>query len=145
LSPGDIVSSHHRPTGHALAAGLDPGLLLAELLGRSAGYCKGMAGKHQVSALAHGFLGANGVVGGGIPLAIGAALAQHMQGTDRATVAYFGDGATNTGAFHESVNLAAVWNLPCSSSVKTTDMRSRRGNRIISASKTYPIVRRLTA
>jgi pyruvate dehydrogenase E1 component alpha subunit len=112
LSPGDLVSSHHRPTGHALAAGLEPGFLLAELLGRSAGYCKGMAGKHQVSSLAHGFLGANGVVGGGIPLAIGAALAQHMQRTDRVTVAYFGDGATNTGAFHESVNLAAVWNLP---------------------------------
>lgn len=112
LAPGDIVSSHHRPTGHALAAGLDPGLLLAELLGRAAGYCKGMAGKHQVSSLRHGFLGANGVVGGGIPIAIGAALAQRMQGTDGVTVAYFGDGATNTGAFHESLNLAAVWNLP---------------------------------
>lgn len=112
LSPGDVVSSHHRPTGHALAAGLDAGLLLAEFLGRSAGYCKGMAGKHQVSALAHGFLGANGVVGGGIPLAIGAALAQQMRGTQCVAVAYFGDGATNTGAFHESINLAAVWNLP---------------------------------
>jgi acetoin:2,6-dichlorophenolindophenol oxidoreductase subunit alpha len=112
LSPGDMVSSHHRPTGHALAAGLDPGLLMAELLGRSKGYCKGMAGKHQVSSLKHGFLGANGVVGGGIPLAIGAALAQQMQKTGGVTVAYFGDGATNTGAFHESLNLAAVWNLP---------------------------------
>jgi pyruvate dehydrogenase E1 component alpha subunit len=112
LSPGDVVSSHHRPTGHALAAGLDPGPLLAELLGRSAGYCKGMAGKHQVSSLKHGFLGANGVVGGGIPLAVGAALAQRMQATAGVTVAYFGDGATNTGAFHESLNLAAVWNLP---------------------------------
>lgn len=112
LAAGDVVSSHHRPTGHALAAGLDPGLLLAELLGRAAGYCKGMAGKHQVSSLRHGFLGANGVVGGGIPIAVGAALAQRMQGRDGVTVAYFGDGATNTGAFHESLNLAAVWNLP---------------------------------
>lgn len=112
LGPGDIVSSHHRPTGHALAAGLDPGLLLAEFLGRAVGYCKGMAGKHQVSSLRHGFLGANGVVGGGIPIAIGAALAQRMRGTNNVTVAYFGDGATNTGAFHEFLNLAAVWNLP---------------------------------
>jgi len=112
LAPDDVVGSHHRPTGHALAAGLDPGLLLAELLGRAAGYCKGLAGKHQVSALQHGFLGANGVVGGGIPIAVGAALAQRMQQTGGVTVAYFGDGATNTGAFHESLNLAAVWNLP---------------------------------
>jgi acetoin:2,6-dichlorophenolindophenol oxidoreductase subunit alpha len=112
LTSGDIVASHHRPTGHALAAGLDPGLLLAELLGRAAGYCKGLAGKHQVSSLQNGFLGANGVVGGGIPLAIGVALAQRMQTTGGVTVSYFGDGATNTGAFHESLNLAAVWNLP---------------------------------
>jgi len=112
LAPGDLVGSHHRPTGHALAAGLDPGLLLAEFFGRAAGYCKGLAGKHQVSALQHGFLGANGVVGGGIPIAVGAALAQRMQATGGVTVAYFGDGATNTGAFHESLNLAAVWNLP---------------------------------
>jgi acetoin:2,6-dichlorophenolindophenol oxidoreductase subunit alpha len=112
LSHGDIVGSHHRPTGHALAAGLDPGPLMAELLGRSIGYCKGIAGKHLVSSLKHGFLGANGVVGGGIPLAIGAALAQRMQRTSGVTVAYFGDGATNTGAFHESLNLAAVWSLP---------------------------------
>jgi pyruvate dehydrogenase E1 component alpha subunit len=107
-----VVGSHHRPTGHALAAGLDPGLLLAEFFGRAAGYCKGLAGKHQVSSLQHGFLGANGVVGGGIPIAIGAALAQRMQATGGVTVAYFGDGATNTGAFHESLNLAAVWDLP---------------------------------
>lgn len=112
LSPGDVVSSHHRPTGHALAAGLDPGLLLAEFFGRAAGYCKGLAGKHQVSSLQHGFLGANGVVGGGIAIAVGAALAQQMQATGGVSVAYFGDGATNTGAFHESLNLAAVWNLP---------------------------------
>lgn len=112
LSPGDIVSSHHRPTGHALAAGLDPGRLLAELLGRADGYCRGMAGKHQVSSLAHGFLGANGIVGGGIPLAVGAALSHRLAGTDRIAVAYFGDGATNTGAFHEALNLAAVWSLP---------------------------------
>lgn len=112
LTAGDVVASHHRPTGHALAAGLDPGLLLAELLGRAPGYCKGLAGKHQVSSLRNGFLGANGVVGGGIPLAIGAALAQRMQRNGGVTVAYFGDGATNTGAFHESLNLAAVWNLP---------------------------------
>jgi acetoin:2,6-dichlorophenolindophenol oxidoreductase subunit alpha len=111
LAPGDIVSSHHRPTGHALAAGLEPARLLAELLGRSGGYCRGMAGKHQVSSLAHGFLGANGVVGGGMPLAVGAALALQLQGKKSVAVAYFGDGATNTGAFHETLNLAAVWNL----------------------------------
>jgi pyruvate dehydrogenase E1 component alpha subunit len=85
---------------------------MAELLGRVGGYCRGKAGKHQVSALEHGFLGANGVVGGGLPLALGAALAQKLRGTDGITVAYFGDGASNTGAFHESLNLAAVWRLP---------------------------------
>jgi TPP-dependent pyruvate/acetoin dehydrogenase alpha subunit len=112
LAPGDMVASHHRPTGHALAAGLDPGRLMAELVGRSGGYCRGKAGKHQVSALAHGFLGANGVVGGGIPIAVGAALSQRLRRGGAATIAYFGDGATNTGAFHEALNLAAVWSLP---------------------------------
>jgi acetoin:2,6-dichlorophenolindophenol oxidoreductase subunit alpha len=112
LSHGDVVASHHRPTGHALAAGLDPARLLAELMGRAGGYCRGRAGKHQVSSLAHGFLGANGVVGGGIPIAVGAALGLRLKGSDRVAVAYFGDGATNTGAFHEALNLAAVWNLP---------------------------------
>lgn len=112
LSPGDIVSSHHRPTGHALAAGLSPASLLAELCGRSAGACRGMAGKHQVISLAHGFLGANGVVGGGMPLAVGAALGLRLQNKKAVSVAYFGDGATNTGAFHETLNLAAVWDLP---------------------------------
>jgi acetoin:2,6-dichlorophenolindophenol oxidoreductase subunit alpha len=112
LSRGDVVASHHRPTGHALAAGLDPGRLLAELMGRKDGYCGGKAGKHQISSLEHGFLGANGVVGGGIPIAVGAALGLRLRGTDRIAVAYFGDGATNTGAFHEALNLAAVWNLP---------------------------------
>jgi TPP-dependent pyruvate/acetoin dehydrogenase alpha subunit len=112
LSPGDVVASHHRPTGHALAAGLEPARLLAELMGREGGYCRGRAGKHQVSSLEHGFLGANGVVGGGIPIAVGAALGLKMRGTDRVAVAYFGDGATNTGAFHEALNLAAVWTLP---------------------------------
>jgi TPP-dependent pyruvate/acetoin dehydrogenase alpha subunit len=112
LAPGDIVASHHRPTGHALMAGLDPGRLLAELLGRAGGYCRGKAGKHQLSALDHGFLGANGIVGGGIPLAVGAALGHKLRATGGVAVAYFGDGATNTGAFHEALNLAAVWDLP---------------------------------
>src|SRR6185503_10575320 len=112
LAAGDMVASHHRPTGHALAAGLEPERLFAELMGRSGGYCRGKAGKHQVTSLAHGFLGANGVVGGGIPLAVGAALGQKLRGGRAVTVAYFGDGATNTGAFHESLNLAAVWSLP---------------------------------
>lgn len=112
LDPGDHVASHHRPTGHALAAGLDPARLFAEFLGRSGGYCRGKAGKHQVSALAHGFVGANGVVGGGIPIAVGVALGLSMQGRRAVTVAYFGDGAANTGAFHEALNLAAIWKLP---------------------------------
>lgn len=112
VAHNDVVVSHHRPTGHALAAGLEPARLLAELMGREGGYCRGRAGKHQVSSLEHGFLGANGVVGGGIPIAAGAALGLQMRGTDRIAIAYFGDGATNTGAFHEALNLAAVWTLP---------------------------------
>ncbi len=110
LSPGDVVSSHHRPTGHALAAGLDQVCFSPNSL--AALYCKGPAGKHQVSSLHHSFLGANGGVGGDIPIAMGAALAQRMQATGGVTVAYFGDGATNAGAFHESLNLASVWILP---------------------------------
>ena len=138
LAEGDFVASHHRPTGHALMAGLDPGRVLAELLGRVGGYCRGKAGKHQLTSLEHGFLGANGVVGGGIPLAVGAALGQKLRGTNGVTVAYFGDGATNTGAFHEAVNLAAVWNLPVLFVCETTATHSRRDSRITSATLILP-------
>lgn len=112
LAVGDYVVSHHRPTGHALSAGLDPGRLMAELAAKVDGYCRGKAGKHQISSVKDGFLGANGVVGGGIPIAAGAALAQKIRATSGVTVTYFGDGASNTGAFHETLNLAAVWCLP---------------------------------
>jgi len=108
-----LLPGHTSPyVGQEAMAGLDPARLLAEFLGREGGYCRGKAGKHQVSSMEHGFLGANGVVGGGIPLAVGAALGLAMRKTNNVAVAYFGDGATNTGAFHESLNLAAVWALP---------------------------------
>jgi pyruvate dehydrogenase E1 component alpha subunit len=86
--------------------------MMAEFLGKETGYCKGRGGCMHIADFASGSLGANGIVGGGMPIAVGAALSQHMQGSPHITVCFFGDGATSTGSFHESVNLASVWKLP---------------------------------
>ncbi len=112
LRPDDYIASHHRGHGHILAKGGDLKLFFAELYGRSAGYCKGKGGSMHVADLSLGILGANGIVGAGIPIAAGAALAAKMQGTDRIAVSFTGDGASDIGAFHESLNLAALWDLP---------------------------------
>jgi TPP-dependent pyruvate/acetoin dehydrogenase alpha subunit len=112
LRPDDYIASHHRGHGHILAKGGDLKLFFAELYGRSAGYCKGKGGSMHVADLSLGILGANGIVGAGIPIAAGAALAAKMQGTDRIAVSFTGDGASDIGAFHESLNLASLWELP---------------------------------
>ena len=112
LRPDDVVTSTHRGHGHAVAKGADLRYMYAELFGKETGYCKGRGGSMHINDLSIGMLGANGIVGGGIPHAVGAAFAAVYQGQDSVAVPFFGDGATNIGAFHESANLAAVMHLP---------------------------------
>src|SRR5512136_2742394 len=123
LRDDDLVTSTHRGHGHAHAHGdkfaKTPeakqehfNKMMAEVLGRSGGYCKGKGGSMHIADVLHGNLGATGIVGGNIPVAVGAALAQKLQHTDRVVLCFFGDGASNTGNFHESLNMASLWNLP---------------------------------
>lgn len=112
LRPSDVITSTHRGHGHCLAKGLDPLRMFAELMGKEGGSNRGRGGSMHVADPAIGIFGANGVVGAGLPIAAGAALAAQLRGSDDVTVAFFGDGAVAQGAFHEAVNLAAVWRLP---------------------------------
>ena len=112
IEPTDLASGSHRGHGLAIAKGLDVNRLMAELLGRRDGYCQGKGGTQHVASLAHGFLGTNGITGGGIPVATGAALSAKLRGSGQVVLSFFGDGATNQGTFHESLNMAAVWTLP---------------------------------
>ena len=112
LEEGDYITSTHRGHGHCIAQGADVKRMMAELFGKLTGYCKGKGGSMHIADVDKGNLGANGVVGGGIPLAVGAALTLKLKKTDRVTLCFFGDGASNQGCFHESVNLASIWDLP---------------------------------
>ena len=112
LSDQDLITSTHRGHGHTIAKGIDLNRMMAELLGRTNGYCKGKGGSMHIADLTRGNLGANGIVGGGIPIAVGAALTLKMRKQDQVVVSFFGDGALNEGSFHESLNLASVWDLP---------------------------------
>lgn len=112
LRPGDNVTSTHRAHGHFLAKGADPKQFLAELYGKVDGSCRGKGGSMHLVDLSVGFLGANGVVGAGLPIAVGSALAQRIRKEESVTACFFGDGANNQGTFHESLNMAAVWDLP---------------------------------
>jgi TPP-dependent pyruvate/acetoin dehydrogenase alpha subunit len=112
LRQDDMIASHHRGHGHCLAKGMDPKPLMAEILGRRDGSGRGRGGSMHVFDPANGNLGTNGIVGGGVPLAAGAALAARRFGTDRVAVAFFGDGALNQGIVPEVMNMAAVWSLP---------------------------------
>jgi pyruvate dehydrogenase E1 component alpha subunit len=112
LSELDIVNSTHRGHGHCIAKGVDVHGMMAELFGRSTGTCWGKGGSMHIADLDKGMLGANGIVGAGIPLTAGAALTAKVKKTGGVAVAFFGDGATNQGAFHEALNIASVWNLP---------------------------------
>ena len=112
LGKGDYVTSTHRGHGHALAKGIAPRAALAELLGKVGGCNGGRGGSMHLYEPAVGFLGTNGVVAAGVPIAAGAALSAKLQGTDHVAVVFLGDGAVSNGAFHEGLNLAGVWNLP---------------------------------
>lgn len=112
LLPDDYITSGHRGHGHCIAKGGELRPMMAELLARKTGYCHGKGGSMHIADLELGILGANGIVGGGIPLATGAALASVLKGTGQVALSFFGDGAANQGCFHESANLAAVWKLP---------------------------------
>jgi len=112
LTPQDMITSTHRGHGHVVAKGARLDMMFAELFAKKTGYCHGKGGSMHIADLDLGILGANGIVGSGVPIATGAGLALKMKGSDRVTVCFFGDGASNTGAFYEGVNLASVWNLP---------------------------------
>ena len=113
LGPEDYVTSTHRGHGHCLAKGVELKPMLAEIFGRATGICKGKGGSMHIADVSLGMLGANGIVGAGMPIAVGAALAAKLRKSGQVSVSFFGDGASNQGAFHEAINLASIWNLPC--------------------------------
>lgn len=112
LTDEDKIISTHRGHGHCIAKGTEIDRMMAELLGKETGYCKGKGGSMHIADLDKGNLGANGIVAAGLPLATGAALTSKMKDLGYVVISFFGDGATNEGAFHESLNLAAIWDLP---------------------------------
>ena len=112
LEDGDVIASTHRAHGHVLAKGTPPNEVMAELYGKVEGCSHGYGGSMHLYDVARGNMGANAVVGGGLPATVGAALAFQLRHEPRVAVVFFGDGATNTGAFHESLNLAQLWHVP---------------------------------
>lgn len=112
ISSGDLITSNHRGHGQSIAMGIDLNEMMAEIMGKYNGTCKGKGGSMHIADLDNGNLGANGIVGGGMGMAIGAALTQKMKNTGKIVLCCFGDGACNEGSFHECINLASVWKLP---------------------------------
>ncbi|MFB0546440.1 MAG: thiamine pyrophosphate-dependent dehydrogenase E1 component subunit alpha [Anaerolineae bacterium] len=113
LRDDDFITSTHRGHGHLIAKGGDVAKMMAEIYGKSTGYCKGKGGSLHITDVSVGMLGANGIVCGGVPIAVGAAYGSaKIRGTDQVAVAFFGDGATSEGAFHEACNMASAWKLP---------------------------------
>jgi acetoin:2,6-dichlorophenolindophenol oxidoreductase subunit alpha len=112
LQPADLIIHHHRGHGHTIAKGASLTMMMAEFLGREPGYCRGRGGSMHIADIPGGNLGATGVVGGGIPTSVGIALALQMRRSPQILLSYFGDGASNEGEFHESLNMASTWKLP---------------------------------
>ena len=112
LRPDDAIYSGHRAHGHAIAAGAPLERVMAELMGRSDGLCRGLGGSMHLVDVEHGFMGATGVGGGNIPMALGSAMAARVRGGDQVAVVFFGDGAVQAGHFNETINLATLWELP---------------------------------
>ncbi|HJR30260.1 MAG TPA: thiamine pyrophosphate-dependent dehydrogenase E1 component subunit alpha [Pseudomonas sp.] len=113
LRDDDCIASNHRGHGHCIAKGVDVHGMMAEIYGKKTGVCQGKGGSMHIADFEKGMLGANGIVGAGAPLVVGAALAARFKGTDGVAVAFFGDGGSNEGAVFEAMNMASVWNLPC--------------------------------
>ena len=112
LRPNDYMLSNHRGHGHCIAKGADVNRMMAEFLGKVTGYCRGRGGSMHIADVASGNLGANGIVAGGVPIAVGVGLGIQMQHLDKVLLCFFGDGAVHEGAFHEALNLASLWELP---------------------------------
>jgi len=112
LDAGDSILTTHRGHGQALAKGMDLNCFMAEIYGRKDGCCKGKSGSMHIASKEAGVVGSNGIVGAGLPISLGTAFASVYRGEKKVTVCFFGDGASNQGAFHEALNLAALWNLP---------------------------------
>lgn len=112
LDDEDYMTGYHRSHGHPIGKGSPLGPLMAELLGKSGGICRGKGGSLHLADTSVGSLGESGIVGAGLPIAVGAGLSAKMRGTDRVALSFFGDGAANAGPFHESLNLAAIWQVP---------------------------------
>jgi pyruvate dehydrogenase E1 component alpha subunit len=133
LEPRDLIFSTHRGHGHALAKGMPARNLMAELWAKATGSSGGRGGSMHLYGPEWGFMGTNGIVGAGIPLATGAALSAKLRRSGQVVVAFFGDGAVNSGSFHEGINLGAVWNLPviyvCENNLYATEMAFRRATR----------------
>jgi pyruvate dehydrogenase E1 component alpha subunit len=133
LKANDLIFSTHRGHGHALAKGIPPRAVLAELWGKTTGCCGGRGGSMHLFAPEYGFMGTNGVVGDSIPLATGAALSTKLRKTGQVVVSFFGDGAVNSGSFHEALNFGAVWELPilyvCENNLYATEMAFHRATK----------------
>lgn len=112
LTDGDLITSNHRGHGQTIAMGINLNEMMAEIMGKATGTCKGKGGSMHIADLDKGNLGANGIVGGGMGIAIGAALTQKIKKTGKIVICFFGDGAVNEGAFHETLNMASIWKLP---------------------------------
>ena len=112
LEKRDFITTTHRGHGHCLAKGAKTDIMMAELFGKVTGYCRGKGGSMHVADISLGILGANGIVGAGIPIATGSGLTSKIRNTDEVTMAFFGDAASNQGTFHEAINMAAAWKLP---------------------------------
>ena len=112
LEDGDYLLNHHRGHGHCLAWGSDPNRMMAEFMGKETGFCRGRGGSMHIADVDANNLGANGIVAGGVPIAVGVGLSIKMRKTEQVCMVIFGDGAANEGAFHESLNMASIWKLP---------------------------------
>ncbi len=134
LRNDDYITSTHRGHGHCIAKGADMKRVMAEILGKETGYCKGKGGSMHIADFNVGMLGATAVVGAGLPIAVGAGLSAKLRHTDQVTACFFGEGASNQGTFHESLNLASIWNLPvifvCENNLYAMGTRQSRVMRI---------------
>ncbi len=139
LENKDLVFSTHRGHGHALAKGVPPGVVLAELWGKVAGSSGGRGGSMHMYAPEWGFMGTNGIVGAPIPLATGGALSAKLKGSGQVVVSFFGEGAVNSGSFHEAVNMGTVWDLPvvyvCENNLYATEMAFSRATKNTSVAR----------